>query len=220
MANERRLYQNLLEGTTTVLLSDVGTTLTSAALASLVAIDATAHAILVLDPDRDNGDPELVKVTAHTASDDEATIERGYAGTVAREHAIGTTWRHVTVADDYPEDPVVLIVAIGDETTEITTGAAKTTFRMPFAMTLLEVRASLTTASSSGAPTFDVNETGASILSTKLSIDSGEKTSTTAATPPVISDPELADDAEVTIDVDTAGTGATGAKVYLLGRRP
>ncbi len=112
-----------------------------------------------------------------------------------------------------------LIIAVGDETTAITTGTAKVTFRMPWAMTLSAVRASLTTASSSGNPTVDINEGGTSILSTKLTIDSGEKTSTTAATPAVISDTALADDAEITIDIDTAGTGAAGLKVTLIGTR-
>lgn len=112
-----------------------------------------------------------------------------------------------------------ITVAISDETTAITTGTAKVTFRMPFAFTLTEVRASLATASSSGTPTFDINEGGTTILSTKLTIDANEKTSTTAATPAVISDTSLADDAEMTIDVDTAGTGAKGAKVTLIGYR-
>ena len=113
----------------------------------------------------------------------------------------------------------VIAIAISDEETALTTGTAKVTFRMPFAMTLTAVRASLTTASTSGTPTFDINEGGATILSTKLSIDANEKTSTTAATAAVISDTALADDAEITIDIDTAGTGAKGAKVYLIGRR-
>ena len=112
-----------------------------------------------------------------------------------------------------------ITVAISDETTAITTGTAKVTFRMPFAMTLTAVRASLSTASSSGNPAFDVNEAGASIFSTTLTIDANEKTSTTAATPAVISDTTLADDAEITIDIDTAGTGAKGAKITLLGYR-
>ena len=112
-----------------------------------------------------------------------------------------------------------LIVAVGDETTAITSGTGKVTFRMPYAFTLTEVRASLTTASSSGDPTIDINEGGTTILSTKLSIDSGEKTSTTATTPAVISDAAIADDAEITIDIDTAGTGATGLKVYLIGNQ-
>lgn len=112
-----------------------------------------------------------------------------------------------------------IIIAVGDETTAITTGAAKVTFRMPYAFTVTEVRASLNVASSSGTPTIDINEGGVSILSTKLTIDASEKTSTTAAAAAVISDATLADDAEITIDIDTAGTGATGLKVYLIGHQ-
>ena len=113
----------------------------------------------------------------------------------------------------------VIQAAVSDETTAITTGTAKLTFRMPHAMTLSAVRASLTASSSSGTPTIDINESGTTILSTKLTIDVGETTSTTAATPAVISDASLADDAEITVDIDTAGTGAAGLKVTLIGTR-
>lgn len=116
-------------------------------------------------------------------------------------------------------DPTVIAVAISDEATALTTGTAKMTFRMPFAMTVTSVRASLSTASSSGNPTFDINEGGTSILGTKLSIDANEKTSTTAASAATITDSALADDAEITIDIDTAGTGAKGAKIYIIGTR-
>jgi hypothetical protein len=117
-----------------------------------------------------------------------------------------------------------LIVAVSDETTAITTGTAKVTFRMPYAFTLSAVRASLSTAQTGsgagGIVTVDVNEAGSTILSTKLTIDNGEKTSTSAATPPVISDSSLADDAEMTIDIDQVGDGtAKGLKVYLIGTR-
>ena len=112
-----------------------------------------------------------------------------------------------------------MLIAVSDETTAITTGTAKVTFRMPYAFTLTDVRASVNTASSSGVVTVDINEGGASILSTKLTIDASKKTSVTAATPAVISDTSLADDAEMTIDIDTAGTGAKGLKVTLIGRR-
>lgn len=114
-------------------------------------------------------------------------------------------------------------VAVGDETTAITTGTAKITFRMPYAFTLAAgnagVRASLNTVSSSGIPTVDINEGGATILSTKLTIDASEKTSLTAAAAVVISDTALADDAEITIDIDVAGTGAKGLKIVFRGRQ-
>ena len=117
--------------------------------------------------------------------------------------------------------PVELIVAASDESTALTTGTAKVTFRMPHAMAVTAVRASLSTAQTSGSIfTVDINEGGTSILSTKLTIDNTEKTSTTAATAAVISDSALADDAEITIDIDQIGDGtAKGLKVTLIGTR-
>jgi uncharacterized protein YuzE len=116
---------------------------------------------------------------------------------------------------------VEIQLAASDETTALTAGTAKVTFRMPYAMTLTAVRASLTTAQASGSIfTVDINESGTSILSTKLTIDNTEKTSVTAATPAVISDTALADDAEITIDIDQIGNGtATGLKITLIGTR-
>ena len=117
--------------------------------------------------------------------------------------------------------PAEIVVAASDETTALTTGTAKVTFRMPHAMTLTGVRASLSTAQASGNIfTVDINEGGTTILSTKLTIDNTEKTSTTAATAAVISDSSLADDAEITIDIDQIGNGsAKGLKVVLIGTR-
>ncbi len=114
-----------------------------------------------------------------------------------------------------------LVVAVGDETTPLTTGTAKVTFRMPYALELLEVRASLTTAPTGSALQCDINEGGTTILGVPITIDATEKTSTTAATPPVISDTSLADDAEITIDIDQVGStvAGTGLKVTLIGYR-
>lgn len=113
------------------------------------------------------------------------------------------------------------VIAASDETTALTTGTAKVTFRMPYAFTLSEVRASVTTAPTGSVLTVDINETATTILSTKLTIDATEKTSETAATAPVISDAALADDAEITIDIDTVGSTIAGAglKVTLIGNQ-
>jgi hypothetical protein len=63
-----------------------------------------------------------------------------------------------------------------------------------------------------------VQQEGVSVLSTLITIDNGEETSTTAATPPVISNPAIADDAELTFHIDQIGTsGASGAVIYLIG---
>ena len=105
----------------------------------------------------------------------------------------------------------IYIIACSDETTALTTGTAKVTFRMPAAGTLTGVKATVGTAPVGSDLIVDINEAGTSMLSTKLSIDDGEKTSETAATPPVISDSALADDAEITIDIDQVGSGTAGA---------
>lgn len=115
-----------------------------------------------------------------------------------------------------------LTVAASDETTAITAGTGKIKVRAPCQMKLSSSalpRASLSTAQTSGSTfTVDINEgdTPTTILTTKLTIDNTEKTSTTAATPCVLSDTTIADDAEISIDVDTVGDGtAKGLKVTI-----
>ena len=113
------------------------------------------------------------------------------------------------------------VIAVSDETTDLTTGTNKVYFRMPYAGTLLAVRASVNTAPTGSAIEVNIKEAGSTILSTKLTIDDSEKTSTTAAVPAVISDSALADDAEITIDIDQIGSTAAGKglKVYMKVRR-
>ena len=88
-------------------------------------------------------------------------------------------------------------------------------------MTLTSVRASVTIAPTGGNLIVDINKNGATILSTKLSIDATEKTSVTASTPPVISDSNLLDNDEITIDIDQIGSIINGAglKIWLIGIR-
>lgn len=124
----------------------------------------------------------------------------------------GSAW--VTI---YKEE--VIGVALSDETTALSVGSAVATLRAPFALTLTGVRANLNTASSSGVPTVDINVAGTSVLSTKLTIDVNELTSVTAGTAAVISSSAIADDAVLTFDIDVAGTGAKGLKVWLYGTR-
>jgi hypothetical protein len=117
----------------------------------------------------------------------------------------------------------MLPIACSDETSSLTASAGKVTFRMPYDMTLTAVpKASLTTAQGAGNTfTVDINVNGTSILSTKLTIDNGEKTSATAAAAAVLSSTALSEDDEITIDIDQIGDGtATGLKVYLVGLQP
>ena len=111
-------------------------------------------------------------------------------------------------------------IAVGDETTVLTTGTGKVEFQMPYAFTLTDVRATVTTAPTTDAGfTIDINEGGSTILSTKITLDATEKTSTSAETAAVISESSLADGAVITVDIDALSTGATeaGLKIWLIG---
>lgn len=118
--------------------------------------------------------------------------------------------------------PVTIGIACSDETTAITTGTGKATFRVPFAFTLTEVRATVTTAPTGSTIIIDINENGTTVMTTtKLSIDATEKTSTTAASAAAITDSAIADDSEITIDFDQVGSTVSGAgvKIWLIGTR-
>jgi hypothetical protein len=146
----------------------------------------------------------------------EPTLAEGMICTLDNTNEVqrynGSAW--VTIYKDE-----VIGVALSDETTAITAGSAKATIRSPFAFTLTDVRANLNTASSSAVPTVDINVSGTSVLSTKLTIDVNELTSVTAGTAAVISNGTIADDVVLTFDIDVAGTGAKGLKVWLYGAR-
>lgn len=112
MANERRMRFASQWGTITnnpLLIG--GLTMNSAELASLPAVTSSQYAAIVLDPLSTN--PEIVWVTAHTASATSATIVRGREGTSARQHNVGTRWSHApTLYDfDYGKTPLTRVYA-------------------------------------------------------------------------------------------------------------
>lgn len=119
--------------------------------------------------------------------------------------------------------PTIIGIACSDETTALTasTSVAKVTFRMPYAMTVTAVRASVTTAPTGATILVDIHESGTTILSTKIMIDATELTSTTAATGYVIADAALADDASITVFADQVGSTVAGAglKIWIIGTR-
>jgi hypothetical protein len=146
----------------------------------------------------------------------DTTLSRASAGDLAVEGK-----RLFRVDGSFAGMPFEYPAAVSDETTALTAGTSKLTFRMPCAVTLTAVRASVGTAPTGSTLIVDINQGGTSILSTKLSIDASEKTSTTAATAAVISTSALTDDAEITIDIDQVGSTIAGAglKILLIGTR-
>jgi hypothetical protein len=91
-------------------------------------------------------------------------------------------------------------------------------FRIPTGSQVIGVGAYVDAAAVGATlTTIDINVAGVSILSTKITIDASEKSSKTAATPPVISDPDVAADAIFTPDIDAIGntTPAEGLVVWM-----
>ena len=114
-----------------------------------------------------------------------------------------------------------LVIACSDETTALTTGTNKVSFRMPYALTLTSVRANLVTALTSGSIfTINIKKNGVTLFSTKPTIDNTETSTQTAAIPSVLSTTALADDDLITVDIDQIGDGtAKGLKIALIGTR-
>lgn len=134
--------------------------------------------------------------------------------------ADGTNTTQVaTTAYAYGVEQYVTI-ALSDETTSITTGTAKVTWRAPYAMTLTKApRLSLATAGTTTATIVNIKEAGTTIFSTKPQVDANAKTSVGSAVTAALSDTALADDAEITFDIDQVGTGAKGLKVTIYFKR-
>lgn len=112
-----------------------------------------------------------------------------------------------------------IIVAASDQSSALTAGTGKFTFRMPYAFHITEVRLSLQTAQASGNRlTADVRASGTTIFSTLPSIDNTEKTSVTSSIPAVLSTTDIADNTEMRLDVTQVGNGtAIGLVITFLG---
>jgi len=113
--------------------------------------------------------------------------------------------------------PQCMTIAVTEENTNIQTGTAQVTIRSPYSIGITDVRGSLSTASTSGVVEFDVNVDGTSIFTTEATIDANETTTQSAAVASAISGSVamVGDDSVITIDIDSAGTGARGLKVTL-----
>jgi len=109
-------------------------------------------------------------------------------------------------------------IAAADQTAAFTAATDVVVLPAMPAMTVLAVRAGVSTASSSGAVTFDLNDGATTMLSVKLTVDEGETSSVTAAIPAVISVRAHADNWTLKFDIDGAGTGAKGWNIGLLRR--
>ena len=110
--------------------------------------------------------------------------------------------------------------ACSAETGNISTGTV-CTFRMPYDYSLVDVRGALTSASSSGNTSFTVAVNGSNVTN-QIDLGVGAKTTYSAGAASSLvginSSPiGITMDSEITVNVSSAGTGASGLKVTLVG---
>ena len=114
--------------------------------------------------------------------------------------------------------PWELGLAISDETSQIVTGDTSVTMLMPFSGTITGVTVSLTTSGSTGSE-FNIKDNGATLFTTRPTIDANEFSTITAANPSVITATTIGQYDTLVFSILSAGTNAVGAKVWLTGFR-
>jgi|SRR3990167_49312 len=91
---------------------------------------------------------------------------------------------------------------------------------IPFTGTIIEIGAYVDTAGVTGLATIDVNLNGTTLMTTnKITIDSAEKTSRTAATAPVLTTTAVTAGDLITVDIDAIQTTAAQGLTVRLGIR-
>ena len=135
----------------------------------------------------------------------------------------GTEWQ-VALGGMFLQGPTEhMSFAMSDETSDLVVGTSLLTARMPYRFYVTSVRAHVNTAPTGADIQVDVNTNGISILTTAITIDAGEKTSTTSvvSNPLGISEVILTDDDELTFDLDQIGSTipGKGLKVTIIGYR-
>lgn len=180
-------------GLTGVLRADAGIVVVDSDVTDIVAAASTTAA----------GKVELA-VSTEIDTGTDTTRAMGVAEFVASKR----NYRHIvrTVLDSASNNTV--------------TGTIGGDFVMPFAGTLVGIGATVDTAGTTGLMTIDINKNGTTLMaSTKITIDSAEKTSRTAATAPVLTTTALAVGDIITIDVDAIQTTpAKGLSYFLIVR--
>ena len=121
----------------------------------------------------------------------------------------------------------IVCIPLTDINSSITTGDGKNYLPIPPEIngwSLISANASVSTASSSGTPTYMVRNStsGHDMLSTAITIDINEKTSYTAATPSVVNSSykTVSTGDIIMFDKDVAGTGCQGDAIILVFQLP
>lgn len=102
MANDTQVMALSVFGITIDEMTTAADVFSSLGLMNLPAIDGAHYAWVTLDPNREHGAPEVVKVINHSLFSSVAQVLRAQNGTLLRTHPAGTGWDHAPIVEDYP----------------------------------------------------------------------------------------------------------------------
>ncbi len=111
------------------------------------------------------------------------------------------------------------VIALSHPDGTISAATGVVTFPVPADVEVADLLLFVTEPSTSGNVVADVNLGGTSVLSTKITVEQGENSSSTAATPYVFTRTSWDQGEVLTIDFDSAGLNAEGASITIRGQR-
>jgi hypothetical protein len=140
----------------------------------------------------------------------EATIMLRPAGTGPGEGDMeaGTDAQVFEIIQEQVQEAIP--VALSDLTSDLAANGQAAYFRAPYNLKLVSVSASVIEAPTGSAVEVQIYDDGVGILSTTLTIDAGEKTSSTAATPAVIGTASVVADSEIVFEIVNVGSTTAG----------
>jgi len=114
----------------------------------------------------------------------------------------------------------ILYRVLENATSHTVTATLGGDLELPFTGTITEIGAYVDTAGVTGLATIDVNKNGTTLMTTnKITIDSAEKSSRTAATPPALTTTAVTAGDIITVDIDGIQTTAAKGLTVRLGVR-
>lgn len=167
----------------------------------------------------------VISNTSGTNTGDEVAASK----TVAGVSELATTAEIDTGTDSTRSMPVDQFVAskrnvryidiliLGSDVDQAIDTTINGDFEIPFSGTIISIGAYVDTAGTTGSATYDVNLNGTTLMSaTKITIETGEKSSRDATTQPVLSTTAITTGDLITVDIDAIQTTpAKGLKIRL-----
>lgn len=140
------------------------------------------------------------------------------SGVMKQKDSSGTVSNFVGAPTTLVGTPCEFILICSAKDVDLVADTKVAWFPAPYPFLFTSCSAELDEAGTGSTVIFDINNGANSMLSTKLSIDASETTSSTAATPPVINTTydDVAAGAIVSVDIDQPGSSTPGKEAIVV----